>query len=191
MSLKDLANNIQKESEFHTFVKSERVIRRQLKLDIRQLEHLAYIIDSHKHEEARKSNVKAWMTNWFLHQDYPLVNTVCEKAIDIVKSVTKNDQKGQLEKFFTFDCWGAIYDQYHHTLPHTHGPALWSWCYYIQVPDNAPPLYFQEAKLKVYPKPDELVIFPGHVIHEVPKASKMTGERIILAGNIYLDYRNS
>ena len=116
MSLKDLANNIQKESEFHTFVKSERVIRRQLKLDIRQLEHLAYIIDSHKHEEARMSNVKAWMTNWFLHQDYPLVNTVCEKAIDIVKSVTKNDQKGQLEKFFTFDCWGAIYDQYHHTL---------------------------------------------------------------------------
>ena len=191
MSLKDLANNIQKESEFHTFVKSERVIRRQLKLDIRQLEHLAYIIDSHKHEEARKSNVKAWMTNWFLHQDYPLVNTVCEKAIDIVKSVTKNDQKGQLEKFFTFDCWGAIYDQYHHTLPHTHGPALWSWCYYIQIPDNAPPLYFREAKLKVYPKPDELVIFPGHVIHEVPKASKMTGERIILAGNIYLDYRNS
>ena len=191
MSLKDLANNIQKESEFHTFVKSERVIRRQLKLDIRQLEHLAYIIDSHKHEEARKSNVKAWMTNWFLHQDYPLVNTVCEKAIDIVKSVTKNDQKGQLEKFFTFDCWGAIYDQYHHTLPHTHGPALWSWCYYIQVPDNAPPLYFQEAKLKVYPKPDEIVIFPGHVIHEVPKASEMTEERIVIAGNIYLDYRNS
>jgi len=45
--------------------------------------------------------------------------------------------------------------------------------------------------LEVYPKPDEIVIFPGHVIHEVPKASDMTEERIILAGNIYLDYRNT
>ena len=47
-----------------------------------------------------------------------------------------------------------------------------------------------EAKLKVFPKPDEIVIFPGHVTHEVPKAIDMIGERIILAGNIYLDYRN-
>ena len=189
MSLKDLSNNLQQEAELHTFVKSERVIRRQLNLDIRQLEQLAYIIDTHKHEEARRSNVKAWMTNWFLHNDYPLVNTVCEKAIDIVRTVTLKDQKGTLEKFFTFDCWGAIYEQYQHTKPHTHGPALWSWCYYLQVPDNAPPLYFREAKLKVFPKQDEIVIFPGHVTHEVPKANEMIGERIILAGNIYLDYR--
>ena len=81
--------------------------------------------------------------------------------IEIVKSVTLRDQKGTLENFFTFDCWGAIYNQHDFTKPHTHGPALWSWCYYIQVPNNAPPLYFREAKLEVYPKPDEIVIFPG------------------------------
>jgi hypothetical protein len=34
-------------------------------------------------------------------------------------------------------------------------------------------------------------MFPGQVIHEVPKAIDMIGERIVLAGNIYLDYRNS
>ena len=148
MSLKNLSNNIQSESELHTFVKSERVIRRQLKL--------------HTHHE---------------------------QLTHIIRTATIQDQKGTLEKFFTFDCWGAIYEQYHHTKPHTHGPALWSWCYYLQVPENAPPLYFREAKLKVYPKPDEIVIFPGHVTHEVPKANEMIGERIILAGNIYLDYR--
>ena len=54
MSLKDLSNNIQQEAEYHTFVKYERVIRRQLNLDIRQLEQLAYIIETHKHEEARR-----------------------------------------------------------------------------------------------------------------------------------------
>jgi hypothetical protein len=59
------------------------------------------------------------------------------------------------------------------------------------MPNNAPPLYFDEAKFKVYPKPDEIILFPGHVIHEVPKAIDMIGERIVLAGNIYLDYRNT
>ena len=188
MSLKDLANNIQKESEFHTFVKSERVIRRPLSLHHLHKD-MADIIRSHKYEEERKSNVQAYMTNYFLHKQYSIINDVCNAAIEIVKSIQIQDQKGNLDRFFTFDCWGAIYEQYHHTKPHTHGPALWSWCYYLQVPENAPPLYFREAKLKVYPKPDEIVIFPGHVTHEVPKANEMIGERIILAGNIYLDYR--
>ena len=189
MSLKELSKNLQAEDEFHTFVKKERVIRRPLSLHHLHKD-MADIIRSHKHEEERKSNVKAFMTNYFLHKQHSIVNEVCNAAINIIQSVQVKDQKGTLDKFFTFDCWGAIYSENDYTQPHTHGPALWSWCYYIQIPDNAPPLYFREAKLKVYPKPDELVIFPGHVTHEVPKASDMQGERIILAGNIYLDYRN-
>ena len=110
---------------------------------------------------------------------------------DIVKSLQVKDQKGTLDKFFTYDCWGAIYSENDYTLPHTHGPALWSWVYYIEVPNNAPPLYFPQAKLRVHPRPDEIVIFPGHVIHEVPPAVGMSDERIVLAGNIYLDYRNT
>ena len=43
MNLKDLSNNIQSESESHTFVKSERVIRRQLNLHA-QHEQLTHII---------------------------------------------------------------------------------------------------------------------------------------------------
>ena len=71
MSLKDLANNIQKESEFHTFVKSERVIRRPLSLHHLHKD-MADIIRSHKYEEERKSNVQAYMTNYFLHYQYSL-----------------------------------------------------------------------------------------------------------------------
>ena len=141
----------------------------------------------------KKPESQMWKHTWptgFCTITY-IINDVCNRAIEIVKSVTLRDQKGTLENFFTFDCWGAIYNQHDFTKPHTHGPALWSWCYYIQVPNNAPPLYFREAKLVVNPKPDEIVIFPGHVTHEVPKASEMTEERIILAGNIYLDYRNT
>ena len=190
MSLKDLANNIQKESEFHTFVKSERVIRRPLSLHHLHRE-LVNIIRSQEDTQQRKTNVKAFMTDWYLHQMNSYVNEVCNSAIDIVKSLQVKDQKGTLDKFFTFDCWGAIYSENDYTLPHTHGPALWSWVYYIEVPNNAPPLYFPQAKLRVHPRPDEIVIFPGHVIHEVPPAVGMSDERIVLAGNIYLDYRNT
>ena len=190
MSLKDLSNNLRTEDEFHTFTKKERVIRRPLSLHHLHKD-MVDIIRSHKYEEERKSNVQAYMTNYFLHGQYESVNEVCNSAIDIIKSIQVKDQKGTLDKFFTFDCWGAIYNESDFTKPHTHGPALWSWVYYIQVPDNAPPLYFKEAKLKVFPKTDELIMFPGQVIHEVPKAIDMTGERIVLAGNIYLDYRNT
>ena len=131
------------------------------------------------------------MTNYFLHKKHSIINDVANKAIDIIKSIQVKDQKGTLDKFFTFDCWGAIYQENDYTIPHTHGPAFCSWVYYIEVPNNAPPLYFDEAKFKVYPKPDEIILFPGHVRHEVPKAIDMTGERIVLAGNIYLDYRNT
>jgi hypothetical protein len=185
MSLKDLVSNLQTEDEIFTFKKKERVIRRTLSLQ-HSLQEMSDIIRSHKHEEERKSNLKGYMTNFFLHKQYSIVNEVCNKAMDIVKSIQGRDQKGTLDKFFTHDCWGGIYNQNDYTLPHTHGPALWSWVYYIQVPNNAPPLYFKEADLKVFPKSDEIVIFPGHVIHEVPKCTDMQGERIILAGNIYL-----
>ncbi len=84
MSLKSLADNLKSEDEFHTFVKSERVIRRTLSLQHFSQE-MSDIIRSHKHEEARKSNVKAYMTDWFLHKKYPIINDVCNRAIEIVK----------------------------------------------------------------------------------------------------------
>tara|TARA_Y100000817_G_scaffold312208_1_gene305692 strand:+ start:995 stop:1567 length:573 start_codon:yes stop_codon:yes gene_type:complete len=190
MSLSDLANNLKKEDEIHTFVKRERVIRRTLSLQYLHGQ-MSDIIRSHKYEEQRKSNVQAYMTDWFLHKKYPIINDVCNAAIEVIRGYSDSDQKGKLDKYFTFDCWGAIYHESDYTKPHTHSPALWSWCYYIQVPNNAPPLYFSEADLRIFPKPDELIIFPGHVIHEVPNAYDMVDERIMLAGNIYLDYRNT
>ena len=69
MSLKELSNNLQTEDEFHTFVKSERVIRRPLSLHHLHKD-MADIIRSHKHEEERKSNLKGYITNFFLHKKY-------------------------------------------------------------------------------------------------------------------------
>jgi len=178
--LKSLSDNIKSEKDLYIFTKQERVIRRTLGLQHLH-KQMSDIIRSHVSEE-RKSNVKAQMTNWFLHQEYGnIITQVCEQIIGIASSLS--DRK---LKYTTYDCWGAIYKSNDYTVTHTHWPALWSWCYYIQVPENSPPLVFPQAKLKVFPKKDEVIIFPGHVQHEVPKCTDMQGERIILAGNIYL-----
>ena len=84
MSLKELSNNLQTEDEFHTFSKKERVIRRTLSLHHLHKD-MADIIRSHKHEEERKSNVKAFMTNYFLHKQHSIVNEVCNAAINAKK----------------------------------------------------------------------------------------------------------
>ena len=97
MSLKDLANNLRTEDEFHTFVKSERVIRRTLSLQHTHQE-MSDIIRSHKYEEERKSNVQAYMTNYFLHHSYKCVSAVCDSAIEIIQSLQSKDQKGTLNK---------------------------------------------------------------------------------------------
>ena len=102
MSLKELSNNLRTEDEFHTFVKKERVIRRPLSLHHLHKD-MADIIRSHKYEEERKSNVKAFMTNYFLHKQHSIINDVANKAIGIIQSIQVKDQKGNLDKFFTFD----------------------------------------------------------------------------------------
>ena len=60
------------------------------------------VIEKGSHEEEKKSNVKAYMTNYFLHKKYELINIVCNEAIDILKSIQVKDQKGNLDKFFIF-----------------------------------------------------------------------------------------
>ena len=97
------------------------------------------------------------------------MNDVCDSAIDIIKSIQVQDQKGTLNKFFTFDCWASSIEKMILLYLIPTAPALWSWVYYISIPNNAPPLYFDEAKFKVYPKSDEIILFPGHVRHEVQR----------------------
>ena len=80
---------------------------------------MADIISSHKYEEERKSNVQAYMTNYFLHGQYESVNEVCNSAIDIIKSIQVKDQKGTLDKFFTFDFKSALHRGIKQTLQNT------------------------------------------------------------------------
>ena len=126
-----------------------------------------------------KTNVKANMTDWRMHMkddDFgKLASTVETIAKNMRYGSTHVDgdthtvkNKGQSPRLMTEECWGASYGKGEYTKNHNHWPALWSWCYYLQVPKGSSPLVFTEAGIMFEPKVGDLVVFDGQAQHSVP-----------------------
>ena len=167
---------------------------RQLNLEASLLGTLTDIIVVHGDEQNHSSNVKADMTDWFMHQKYKEFKELSIHAEAVAKQMTKDPVA-----MFTFDCWGAVYRKGEYTKKHSHWGNLWSWCYYLEVPPDAPPFRFEDitemgesepSSFDVYPKENDLLMFPSWVSHSVPK-SESNSERIMVAGNIQIDHSSS
>ena len=141
-----------------------------------------------------KTNVKANMTDWRMHMkddDFgKLASTVETIAKNMRYGSTHVDgdthtvkNKGQSPRLMTEECWGASYGKGEYTKNHNHWPALWSWCYYLQVPKGSSPLVFPEAGIMFEPKVGDLVIFSGQAQHSVPPC-ECEDKRVMMAGNI-------
>ena len=86
----------------------------------------------------------------------------------------------------TSDCWGVLYKEKDFAVAHAHWPNIWSWGYYVKVPQGSSPLVFPEGKegnYYVFPQVGDLVIFPAWVKHEVPP-SAVEEDRMLVGGNI-------
>ena len=167
---------------------------RQLNLEASLLGTLTDIIVVHGDEQNHSSNVKADMTDWFMHQKYKEFRELSIHAEAVARQMTKDPVS-----MFTFDCWGAVYRKGEYTKKHSHWGNLWSWCYYLEVPPDAPPFLFEDitamgesepSSFDVYPKENDLLMFPSWVSHSVPK-SESNSERIMVAGNIQIDHSSS
>ena len=141
-----------------------------------------------------QTNVKANMTDWRMHMkddDFgKLASTVETIAMNMRYGSTHVDgdthtvkNKGQSPRLMTDECWGASYGKGEYTNNHNHWPALWSWCYYLQVPKGSSPLVFTEAGIAFEPKVGDLVVFSGQVQHSVPPC-ECEEKRVMIAGNI-------
>ena len=141
-----------------------------------------------------KTNVKANMTDWRMHMkddDFgKLASTVETIAMNMRYGSTHVDgdthtvkNKGQSPRLMTDECWGASYGKGEYTNNHNHWPALWSWCYYLQVPKGSSPLVFSEAGIMFEPKVGDLVLFDGQAQHSVPPCD-CEEKRVMIAGNI-------
>ena len=164
---------------------------RQLNLEASLLGTLTDIIVVHGDEQNHSSNVKADMTDWFMHHKYKEFKELSIHAEAVAKQMTKDPVS-----MFTFDCWGAVYRKGEYTQKHSHWGNLWSWCYYLEVPPDASPFRFEDiieqgkeegAPFDVYPKEDDILMFPSWLQHSVPKMES-SSERNMVAGNIQIDW---
>jgi len=131
-------------------------------------------------KQQRKTNVKAHMTDWFMHKEYKTFDIVGELALQL--AIANSPHKIQFE---LFDIWGVIYQKGDFTKSHDHWPHPWSFVYYVESSGETP-LIFPDAPQGahyVYAKTGDIVLFPGWIRHNVP-IHEDDSQRIIVAGNL-------
>ena len=130
----------------------------------------------------QKTNVKADMTDWFMHRKYQIFNFVGDIAIKLAQEASPYE--GQFE---LYDIWGVVYKRDNFTKPHDHWPHPWSFSYYVKSDGTTPIMFPETFPGYLYPKTNDMVLFPGIIRHSVP-FHKSDEERIIVSGNINIKY---
>jgi len=138
-----------------------------------------------KHPDSTPSNVKAvYMSPWHSHKMTDKFDPLCASVTTIATWASQTHLSANLPALnmglIVTDCWGIQYDRSDHTILHNHFPADFSCVIYLEVDENSAPIVF-DGGMKVQPKPDMLVLFPGILNHQVPATE---GKRIVVAMNL-------
>ena len=144
-------------------------------------DRLIKIIKQVGDNQNRKTNVKAYMTDWFMQRKYHIFNSVGDIAIKFAKEASPSEVQLEL-----YDIWGAVYKRGDFTKNHDHWPHTWSFSYYVKS-DGTTPIIFPDSPYSLYPKTNDIVLFPGILRHGVP-IHESDEERIIVSGNIDIKY---
>ena len=146
-------------------------------------EGIRIILDEMYYAHFNTTNVKAKMSQWYMHKDYKEFSWVCSKA----EKLAIRNSPHQVD-YEVSDCWGAVYKKGEYTKKHDHWPNVWSFVYYVDCCEEGSPLLFYEAPQGthyIYPKIGKMVLFPSVLVHSVPKQT-CNHDRIMVAGNIGL-----
>ena len=131
--------------------------------------------------QRRLTVVQADITNLNMHWRYKEFKTVSDIVLRYAEQMGSTPIKCR-----TSDCWGVLYKKKDFAVAHAHWPNIWSWGYYVKVPQGSSPLVFPEGKegnYYVFPQVGDLVIFPAWIKHEVPP-SNVDEDRMLVGGNI-------
>ena len=89
-----------------------------------------------------------------------------------------------IEAFKLVHCWSVLYNKGDGVEKHNHYPYSLSFCYYVNVPDDSPPLIIEDKE--VYPKEGEVIFFLGSTYHSVPP-SNVDGRTVLVGNVMYVD----
>jgi hypothetical protein len=182
MGLKELSESMNKKPELYRHPSSQWFHTKfpVIKEKVNGLDNdkLISLIRSQGDKQRRRTNVKANMTNWFMHREHETFMAVARSALGIAK-----ENSPHVVQMNVPECWGAIYKKGDWTKTHDHWPYIWSFTYYVQCKHGDAPLVFPDAELSIYPEAGDMIVFPSWVRHSVPEQTS-DSERIVVAGNI-------
>jgi hypothetical protein len=144
------------------------------------------VIDKQGNKQNYSTNVKAQMTEWNMINE-PGFDNLSKTISDLSIYASKKKYNVKI-KPVVHNIWGIKYKSEEIALTHDHWPALWSCVYYINPPKNAPGLLFTEANVERQLENGLLIMFEGHIKHEVRKI-KYTDYRYVVSANVYNDFR--
>ena len=148
---------------------------------IKDSENLAWTRDIYN-TDGGLTNVRALQT--FKIDSSKNVKRVEDWAISLIRQSMYGNNSGT--KFVSIDTWMTNYSKDDFTVSHQHNPSTYAFDYFLKCPKGSSPLVFTTSGKKIKAEEGKIVIFPGNVLHHVPK-NKCEG-RMTLAGNIFAYY---
>ena len=154
-------------------------------------EELVPLLENHRDEMGKTSNVKATMTNynWGIDTKSKRLQRFQECMLAEArthKNYTELTVGGpHLPSLFVKDFWANIYYKGDYTISHNHQDFTmgFSFAYFLKSEWYHPPFVFTNSGKKIKSKEGTYVIFPNHVNHHVPK-NRFKETRITLSGNV-------
>ena len=159
-------------------------------------EELVPLLENHRDEMGKRTNVKATMTNY--HWGLDTKSKRLQRFQDCILAEAQNHKNYRdltvasphLPALFVKDFWANIYykGDYAHSHDHTEFLMGFSFAYFLKSNWYHSPFIFTDSGKKIKPKEGTYVLFPSHMRHHVPK-NRFNETRITLSGNILTVYR--
>ena len=95
-------------------------------------------------KEETQTNVYAWRSRWKLHQDFPIMNELCNELTQVSKQIIKGEGVKNWDDLDVCDCWINIFKKDDYAVPHIHNVHNWSLVYFYKLPPifDSNPVFF-------------------------------------------------
>ena len=139
-----------------------------------------HIIDITKDSE-HPNNMGALMSEPydFTVKEFDIIVEYVKEVLGNLKDAPYPYQSNPLK---LVEVWGQYYKEDAYQISHYHAHSDWAFVYYVNTPEGSSPLVFDKSEKEVYSKAGEVIIFPGWLVHHVPK-NKGEG-RSVISGNL-------